>query len=87
MKIIFHREFDKSFKRLSARHQAKTLEVIKRFTVSPYDPSLKNHALSGRMQGRRSISVTGDFRIIFEEVETGILIIMLDIGSHEQVYK
>lgn len=86
MKILFHREFDKSFKKLSARHQVKTLEVIKLFATNPQDPTLKNHALMGRMRGLRSISVTGNYRIIFEERKDGILIIMLDVGPHEQVY-
>jgi addiction module RelE/StbE family toxin len=87
MKIVLHREFKKSFQRLSERYQVKTLEVINLFASNPRDPILKNHALSGRMQGLRSISVTGDYRIIFEERKREILIILLDVGSHEQVYR
>ena len=84
--IVLHREFKKSFKRLSERHQTKTLEVIRRFSSSPHDPILKNHALTGRMQGLRSISVTGDCRIIFEELDGYVLVFLLDVGSHENVY-
>lgn len=87
MKLIFHREFKKSLKRLSSRHQAKTFEVIRRFASNPHDPILKNHPLTGRMQGLRSISVTGDYRIIIEEIRGGIIVILLDIGSHDQVYR
>ncbi len=87
MKIIFHREFKKSLKRLSSRHQVKTLEVIRHFVSHPHDPILKNHPLTGRMQGLRSISVTGDIRIIFEEIKGGVIVILLDIGSHDQVYR
>ncbi len=83
MKIIFHRDFKKSLKRLSERHQTKTLDVIRRFASNPYDPVLKNHALTGRMQGLRSLSVTGDYRIIFEELDGGVLVILLDVGSHD----
>lgn len=87
MKIVLHREFKKSFKRLPDRLRIKTLDVIQLFAANPHEPTLKNHALSGRMQGLRSLSVTGDCRIIFEARESYILVILLDIGTHEQVYR
>jgi len=59
---------------------------IEKFYQDPFDPSLKNHPLHGGMSGRRSISVTGDVRIIFEEYDNYVLVIMLDIGTHNQVY-
>lgn len=38
------------------------------------------------MKGKRAFSVTGDMRIIFEEFDDYVLVIMLDIGTHAQVY-
>ena len=81
-----HRKFRKQYKKLSSKIQKKVQEKIGLFIENPLDIQLKNHALSGDMQGKRAISVTGDIRIIFEEFEDYTLVIMLDVGSHAQVY-
>lgn len=38
------------------------------------------------MLGKRAISVMGDMRIIFEEFNDYTLVLMLDVGTHNQVY-
>jgi addiction module RelE/StbE family toxin len=45
---------------------------------------LNDHALTGDLQGRRSLSITGDVRVIYIELEDKI--ILLDVGTHNQVY-
>lgn len=86
MIIDFHKHFHKSYNKLDKKMQFKVDETIFKFRKNPYDSSLKNHALKGSMQGKRSFSVTGDIRIIFEEKQNYILVIMLDVGTHNQVY-
>ncbi len=46
---------------------------------------LKDHGLTGRMQGLRAFSIAGDIRVVY--VETESYFEFLDIGSHNQVYK
>lgn len=55
---------------------------------SPMDHSLNNHALSGEFTGCRSLDVTGDYRIIFEDIWGGIyeIVELLDVGTHSQLY-
>ena len=67
MKIKFQRRFEKQYKKLPDHLKQKTKKVVQRFVEDPFASSLKNHALTGRMQGLRSISVTGNLRIIFKE--------------------
>lgn len=86
MKILYHKKFDKRFEKLSFKLQDKVIEIIKLFQKNPINPILENHALRGRMNGKRAISVTGDVRIIFEEHNNYVLVIMLDVGTHNQVY-
>ena len=86
MKVRYHKKFDKSIKKLSFKLQDKVIEAVELFQKSPVNPVLKNHALKGNMAGRRSISVTGDMRIIFKEYDNYVLVIMLDVGTHNQVY-
>lgn len=42
--------------------------------------------LDTKRRGKRSFSVTGDMRIIFEEHENYTMVLMLDVGTHNQVY-
>ena len=87
MKIYYHKDFKKRFYKLSGVLQKKTKESVQRFIENPFDPLLRNHALTGKMAGKRAFSVTGNMRVIFEEYNDYILVHMLDIGTHNQVYE
>lgn len=86
MIVTLHKKFDKSYSKLSPKLKQKVSLVVLNFKKNPFDPSLRNHVLSGKMDGRRAISVTGDIRIIFEEHGNYVLVVMLDVGTHGQVY-
>jgi addiction module RelE/StbE family toxin len=45
---------------------------------------LYDHALTGKLNGKRAFSVAGDIRVIYIELED--YIVFLDIGSHSHVY-
>ena len=87
MRIKLHKQFKKQYKKLPAHTQDKTKVVITIFARDPHDVRLKNHALTGKLQGLRAISVTGDIRIIFEEHRDYMLVVFLDIGTHNRVYR
>lgn len=87
MKIEFHRKFTKKIKKLPWPLREKINLAIERFSKNPFDPSLKNHSLSGKMKSFRAFSVALDMRIIFEEHHGYALVIMIDIGNHDQVYR
>lgn len=56
------------------------------FLDNPKSPLLNDHALKGDQSGRRSFSITGDIRVIYRKInDTGVM--LLDIGTHNQVYK
>lgn len=86
MQILRHKNFKKQYKKLDEFSRKKVNLSIKRFHENPFNPLLKNHKLNGSMSGRRAISVTGDLRIIFEEYDDYVTVLMLDIGTHNQVY-
>lgn len=68
------------------RLQKKVSEKIKLFVHNRFDETLNNHSLKGKFVDLRSISVTGDLRIIFREEKGYTIVIMLNIGSHSQLY-
>ena len=86
MNIQFHKNFKKRYKKLSSKLQDKVDNAILRFRDDPFDSILKNHKLSGRMEGRRAVWVTGNVRIIFREYQDYTLVVMLDVGGHSEVY-
>ena len=46
---------------------------------------LDDHALRGKLTGKRAFSVTDDIRDIYTELND--VIVFLDIGNHGQVYR
>lgn len=86
MKIKYHKHFEKRFKKLSPSLKENVIAAIEKFTEDPFDKTLKNHQLTGKLKGKRAFSVTGSVRVIFEECDDYVLVIMLDVGTHAQVY-
>lgn len=87
MKIKYHKKFLKQFSKLPTKIQIAVEQTITIFQKDPSDPTLHNHRLSGQLKQQRSISVTGDIRIIFEEHDEYMIVIFLRVGSHSQLYK
>ena len=81
----------KSFKKIYAKRILPYKNLDKRF-VERYrlfvndskNPVLKDHALSGKLQGYRAFSVTGDIRVVYYIHED--IAYFVDIGAHNQVY-
>ncbi len=61
----------------------KTLQILE---ANPYHPSLRLHALSGKLQGIYAISINLSYRITLEFLIEDKRIIPINIGSHDVVY-
>lgn len=83
-----YRKFEKNF-RVRVRSNPKLVKQFEErfalFITGYRDTPLNDHALTGNLAGKRSFSITGDIRVIYEETDTTITFI--DIGTHSQVYK
>jgi len=86
MKIAHHHKFNKSYAKLDAKHQVKVDAALETFQANPKASVLDNHPLKGDLAGKRAIRVTGDLRIVFEEFEDYAMVLLVDVGSHNQVY-
>lgn len=87
MIVQFHQNFEKQFKKFSPALRAKTQATIAKFIRNPNDPRLRNHALKGALTGKRAFWVTGDVRVIFEVYGDYVLVILLAVGTHSQMYR
>lgn len=88
MIIERHPNFKRSYKKRIAKNPQllkKTKDRIALFSKDPTSTILKDHKLSGIKNSFRAFSVTGNFRIVYMQVSKDH-VILLDIGTHNQVY-
>jgi len=86
MIIKYHKKFNKRFDKLLMKDKKKVITVIEVFMKNPNSKELRNHGLKGNLLGKRAIYAGPDLRIIFEECNGYTLVILLDLGGHNQVY-
>jgi len=87
MKIVYHRNFRKNFKKRIAPHKNLTSRFYQRLDLLLKDsnnPSLKRHQLKGKKRHYWSFSITGNIRAIYRVERKTIF--FYDIGTHPQVY-
>ncbi len=61
----------------------KTLQLLE---LNPFHPSLRIHPLSGKLNGLHSISITTSYRITLEFIIDEQSIVLVNVGTHEEVY-
>jgi mRNA-degrading endonuclease YafQ of YafQ-DinJ toxin-antitoxin module len=61
----------------------KTLSLLE---LNPYHPSLRLHALSGKLQHLHSVSINLSYRITLELLIRDREIILIKVGDHSVVY-
>jgi addiction module RelE/StbE family toxin len=84
MQIRFHKNFKKAIQKQPSKIQTKFFQKMDVFVEDQFHYSLNNHALIGKFKGWRSINITGDVRVHYEEY--GSIIILMNIGSHSELY-
>ncbi len=62
-------------------------EVVDDLRKDPFQPHLELHGLGGKLQDCYAVSLTYSYRITLTLMVTEKEIILLDLGSHDEVYK
>ena len=62
-------------------------QVVDDLKEDPFAPHLSYHHLGGTLDGIQAVSLTYDYRITLTVVVTDKEITLLDIGSHDEVYR
>ena len=87
--LIFTESYVKIEKRFFQRHPDlldryhKTLAILEQ---DPFHPSLRLHALEGRLAGLHAVSINLQYRITLELELREQEIILVSVGSHGEVY-
>lgn len=86
MNVGISSHFKKMAKKLSQTERQVLDEKIEWFVNNPSDPRLKTHALTGRLKGYFSFSISFKKRVVFIFVSEDEAI-LIDVGSHDEVYR
>jgi len=82
--------FDRQARKFLKQHpdlRARISEVFAQLQDDPFHPSLKLHALTGKLDGLQAIRINFSYRVVLTLQMQAQSILLLDIGSHDSVYK
>jgi len=88
-KIKYTKSYEKRVIKFLKKHKdiypqyKKTIEMLEE---NPYHPSLRLHKLKGELSKFFSVSINMKYRIIIDFIIIDDVIILIDIGSHDEVY-
>ncbi len=89
MKLVKDENYQRKERKFFRKHVHlvdKYAEVLTKLKTNPFDPSLKTHKLKGELSDFYSCSLTYDYRIICIFLIQDETIVLVDIGSHDEVY-
>jgi mRNA-degrading endonuclease YafQ of YafQ-DinJ toxin-antitoxin module len=81
--------FDRRARKFLTKHpdlRPRLADALAKLADDPFQPSLRLHALSGKLQGLQAISLTHSYRITLTLQITEHEVLLVDIGSHDEVY-
>jgi mRNA-degrading endonuclease YafQ of YafQ-DinJ toxin-antitoxin module len=87
--LVFTEQYNRRAARFLRRHPdaggqyARTLKLLQ---ANPHHPSLRLHALKGRLSGLHSVSINPSSRITLELLITDAEIVPINVGDHDEVY-
>ena len=87
--LVFTEQYNRRAARFLRRHPdaaslyTKTLKLLQ---ANPHHPSLRLHALQGRLSGLHSVSINLSYRITLELLITKTEIVPINVGDHGEVY-
>ena len=88
--LVTTASFDRRARKFLARHpdlRPRFAETLEKLSTDPFDPSLRLHTLSGKLQGLQAVSLTYSYRIVLTVRVTGKEVLLLDVVSHDEVYR
>lgn len=88
--LLWTAHFTRSAKKFAKRHpelKKKVAALLRDLEKDPFQPHLDYHHLGGNQTGIQAVSITDSYRITLTVVITKKEIMLLDIGTRDEVYK
>lgn len=87
--LVFTEGYNRRASRFLKRHpdlRQQYLKTLQLLEANPFHPSLRLHALSGKLEGLHSVSINLSYRITLELLIQDGEIIPVNVGDHDAVY-
>ncbi len=88
--LITTDSFERRARKFLRKHpelQTRLAQTLKQLSADPFETALRLHPLSGKLQGIQAISLAFSYRISLSLQISEHEIVLLDIGSHDEVYR
>ena len=88
--LVWTTAFTRSAEKFIERHRdlrQKFAAILRDLENDPFQPHLKYHHLGGKLKGLQAVSITRNFRITLIVMITEKEVFLLDVGSHDEVYR
>ncbi len=88
-KLIYTDSYNKRASKFLRKHPellSQYKKILQLLELDPYHPSLRLHALKGKLEGLFSISINISYRITLEMIITEKEVIPVNVGHHDKVY-
>lgn len=88
--LILTDSYKKRARRFAQKHpelKEPYRKVLELLSYNPFHPSLRIRTLSGKLAGLHSVSINLSYRITLEILMTEHEIILVNVGSHDEVYR
>lgn len=82
--------FDRRARKFLKRHRDlrdRFEETVTRLQRDPFDPKLSLHGLSGQLEGLYAVRLNYRYRVVLTLLVEESRVLLLDIGSHDAVYR
>lgn len=87
--LVFTEGYNRRASRFLKKHpevRAQYLKTLQLLEANPFHPSLRLHALAGKLEGLHSVSINLSYRITLELLIQDGEIIPVNVGDHDAVY-
>ncbi len=88
-RLVFTQEYSRRASKFLKRHPSLEKQYLKTLLLleaNPFHPSLRLHALTGKLDGLHSVSINLSYRITLELIVLEKEIIPVNVGGHDEVY-
>ena len=88
--LVWSPAFTRSVEKFIKNHpdlRGKFAAILRDLEIDPFQPHLKYHQLKGSFKGVQAVSITYSYRLTLTILVFDKVIILLDVGSHGEVYR
>ena len=88
--LVWTQTFLRTARKFVRRHpelEGLLEDVFRQLARDPFVPRLRLHPLKGRYAGKHAVALTYDYRIVLILKLEKKEVVLLDIGTHDEVYR